>query len=178
MFDGLRKKWLCGKPVSSANRRRLEVECLEGRLTPASLTWTGNASTDFTDHRNWAPDPGAGWSPSSTDDLTFDGSSVKDCALTSLNVTSDSLTVASGYTGNITMTATTWNVNSDADLGGGTIKLLTSGGTPSALELRGVRPGLPRRSPATGPRPTLTRWSSSGVPLSPAQPRWSPRLTS
>lgn len=114
-------------------------------------TWDGGGSdSSWSTAENWTDDV----VPSSTDDVLFNGTSVKDCDLAGGTVTIKSLAFTSAYTGVFDFgTGNTLNISGNADFSsGGTI----SAGTGNALGFTGTSPQifLPK-SGATYPAVTI-----------------------
>src|SRR5688572_14535721 len=65
------------------NKRRFNVEFLEDRCVPATLTWVGNVDSDWDTAGNWRLASGAvsGAAPTAGDNVYFNSSGVSNCII-------------------------------------------------------------------------------------------------
>lgn len=119
---------LGGQSSRIAKRTICWLEPLEARDCPATLTWLGGVSGDWSDGANWLG--GSGAAPTSADNVIFgDGVHNADCFFAdgaSGNLAAASITLTADYTG--TLEVLNPLMTSQLNLNGGTIDQPTEDG--------------------------------------------------
>ncbi|MGE3316321.1 MAG: beta strand repeat-containing protein, partial [Planctomycetaceae bacterium] len=111
---------LCGFSVPPARRQKLYrafgIDQLEERLLLTTITWDGGGTTtNWSDAANWSTNT----VPTATDDVVFDGTSLKNVTVNGSNRTVQSLQITNAYSGTITL-ATGLTVSGSFSEAGGT----------------------------------------------------------